>query len=140
MPFDRSKYPANWRKIRESILYRADNRCECRGVCGDSHDGGRCNVPNHAVIKRDPKRPAQWEEHHGCSLCLGGDPECSSRLVRVVLTIAHYPDRNPSNCSEMNLLCLCQRCHLRIDHVQHVRNARATRMKRKAAGTLRGIL
>ena len=140
MPVDYKLYPKNWRKIRESILCRADNRCECRGVCGDSHDGGRCNVPNHATIKRDPACPARWVEHHGCSLCLGGDPECSSRLVRVVLTIAHYPDPTPSNCDEGNLLALCQRCHLRVDHVQHVRNARTTRMGRKAAGYLRGVL
>lgn len=138
MPCDYSQYPANWRKIRESILRRAGERCECSGQCGDAHNGGRCNVPNGATVQRNPKQPAQWQEHHGCSLCLGGDPEC--RSIRVVLTIAHYPDPTPSNCAEFNLWAFCQRCHLRVDHVQHVRNARATRMKRKAVGHLRGVL
>lgn len=138
MPVDYKLYPKNWRKIRESILYRASNRCECSGQCGDAHAGGRCNAPNGATIKRNPERPAQWQEHHGCSLCLGGDPECHSILV--VLTIAHYPDPTPSNCSDENLFAGCQRCHLRVDHVQHVQSARATRMARKAVGTLRGIL
>lgn len=29
----------------------------------------------------------------------------------------HHLDRNPSNCAEWNLACLCQRCHLHMQHV-----------------------
>ena len=137
MPFDKKLYPADWNAIRARILDRSDGCCECRGACGSAHDGGRCNVPNYAVIKRDPKKLARWEIHSGCSLCLGGDSEC--KTTHVVLTIAHYPDRTPSNCDEGNLLTLCQRCHLLADKAQHMRNARATRMSRKAVGTLRGV-
>ncbi len=94
MPFDKKLYPADWNAIRARILDRSDGCCECRGACGSAHDGGRCNVPNYAVIKRDPKQPARWEIHRGCSLS---------------------------------------------DKAQHMRNARATRMSRKAVGTLRGV-
>ena len=136
MPFDRSKYPANWEAIRTRILGRADGCCECSGQCGDVHDGGRCNVPNSATIQRDPKRPAQWVKHHGCSLCLGGDPEC--RSVRVVLTCAHL-DHDKGD-DESRIIAACQRCHFLIDKAQHIENARKTRMRRKAIGFLRGVL
>lgn len=137
MPFDRSRYPKDWEAIRARILTRDEHQCACLGQCGDAHDGGRCNAPNGATIKRNPKHPAQWQEHHGCSLCLGGDPECRSILV--VLTIAHYPDPTPSNCDEGNLWACCQRCHLRMDRFQHARSAHTTRMNRKAVGYLRGV-
>jgi hypothetical protein len=29
MPIDYKKYPSNWKEIRERILKRAFNRCEC---------------------------------------------------------------------------------------------------------------
>lgn len=31
-PENRSRYPSNWKEIRQSILQRADNRCEFCGV------------------------------------------------------------------------------------------------------------
>lgn len=137
MPFDRRLYPSNWEQIRARILARDEHRCACLGQCGDAHDGGRCNVPNHAVIVRDERNPAAWARHVGCSLCLGGDPEC--RSIKVVLTIAHYPDPTPSNCADENLRALCNRCHLLTDKAQHIRNTRITRMGRKAIGMLPGM-
>jgi hypothetical protein len=137
MPVDYKLYPANWEQIRSRILTRDGHRCACAGQCGDSHDGGRCNVPNGATIQRDPECPARWVEHRGCSLCLGGDPEC--RSIKVVLTIAHYPDPTPSNCSDENLFAGCQRCHNLIDLPMRREHARATRMARKAVGYLRGV-
>lgn len=47
----------------------------------------------------------------------------------VVLTVAHL-DHDPRNCAAGNLRALCQRCHLRYDHAQHVAHARETRGRR----------
>ena len=49
-----------------------------------------------------------------------------------MLTVAHLNHDTTDNRDE-NLKAMCQRCHLRMDNELHVRNARATRMARKAA-------
>lgn len=55
---------------------------------------------------------------------------------RVVLTTAHL-DHNPANCTDDNLMALCQRCHLRYDAKMHALNAAITRRQRTiAAGQL----
>lgn len=36
-PENKSRYPSNWKDIRESILKRADNKCEFCGVENHSH-------------------------------------------------------------------------------------------------------
>ena len=41
MPVDWSRYPANWKDVRERILDRADHCCE------------RCGAPDRRVIVRD---------------------------------------------------------------------------------------
>lgn len=40
---------------------------------------------------------------------------------KVILTVAHL-DRDPSNNRFANLAALCQRCHIRYDQAQHIRN------------------
>jgi hypothetical protein len=136
MPMDQTKYPANWREVSRAIRERAGQRCECTGECGDEHTGQRCNAPNGETIRRDDRQPARWSLHGGCSLCLGGDPEC--RPVKVVLTVAHL-DHDPSHADPARLRALCQRCHLRLDRHQHAANAHATRRARKAVGELPGV-
>lgn len=37
---------------------------------------------------------------------------------KVVLTVAHL-DHTPENCSDENLMAMCQRCHLRYDQHHH---------------------
>jgi hypothetical protein len=32
MPIDYKKYPKDWKQIRQRILERADNKCECCGL------------------------------------------------------------------------------------------------------------
>lgn len=55
---------------------------------------------------------------------------------RVMLTVAHI-DHNTQNNDDGNLAALCQRCHLRHDIDQHVKNAALTRrQKRIDAGQL----
>lgn len=50
--------------------------------------------------------------------------------VKVVLTIAHL-DHTPENCDLDNLKALCQKCHLRYDHVHHLEEAAKTRKMAK---------
>ena len=63
----------------------------------------------------------------------------------MVLTVAHLnADGGPCQCEPhcgepSHLKAMCQRCHLRYDHVRHVRNARNTRRKRLAVGELPGV-
>lgn len=128
--------PKEWRAIRERILERADHRCECRGECGMAHqpneapeDYDRCSVPHGATIVRTTvANLSMWTKHDGCSLCLGGDPEC--RPVRVILTTAHL-DHDPTNNDDANLRAFCQLCHLRYDRHEHARNAASTRARKR---------
>ena len=84
-----------WRILREAILSRAENRCECTGECGNSHisknislgtSSNLCNRANGIVITG----------------------------VKVVLTIAHLCHR-PACKKPSHLKALCQGCHLRYD-------------------------
>ena len=49
---------------------------------------------------------------------------------KVVLTTAHL-DHDEGNGARENLAALCQRCHLRHDHKQHMANAARTRREKK---------
>ena len=121
---NKARYPANWLEIRKRILKRAGNRCECTGECGSPHSPtDYCGAPNGEVILRDRERPWYWTQD------LAYDNE-DTRAVKVVLTIAHL-DHQPENCSDDNLLALCQLCHLRLDRYEHARNAAQTRRKKK---------
>ncbi len=133
MPISREKkalYPKDWKAISKRIRFdRAGNRCECSGQCGE-HADRRCNAPNGEVVHR--RRGEPW------ILLLGGPFECRGTRwmppVKIVLTVAHHPDPNPSNCADDNLLAACQRCHLLIDRHEHAANAKATlSAKREAA-------
>ena len=104
-PENKSRYPANWKEIRRSVLERAQNMCEF------------CGIENHSIVER-------WRNtRHG---------EMELVEVKVVLTIAHM-DNIPEHCDMDNLKALCQRCHLRYDHQLHLENARKTRLAAKLA-------
>ena len=53
----------------------------------------------------------------------------------VVLTVAHL-DHQPENCSDENLLAMCQRCHLTYDAKHHAANASRTVRAAKAVADL----
>lgn len=95
MPCDYSKYPSNWREIRNGILLRAGG-----GEGGDPREGASCEwcgAFNHAL-----------------------HPVTGSR---VVLTIAHINDPSPMNVDSDNLAALCQKCHNTHDAPMRARNA-----------------
>lgn len=79
MPWDKSKYPKDWAKIRAAILQRANNRCEL------------CGVENHAFGYRDAD--GNFWRCEGIEL----EVACNDRkkIIQIVLTIAHWHD--PSN-------------------------------------------
>ena len=132
-PENKSRYPAEWKQIRASILDRAGYACE------------RCKAPNRTRIARGAGGDdgtymldsgavycAETGEHLGW--CRHSDYELA-RMVDVVLTIAHLY-HTPENCDPGNLRAWCQRCHLRYDAEHHATTARVTRRARKAIGDL----
>lgn len=132
-PENRGRYPGDWAAIRTRILARAGNCCE------------RCKAPNLTMIARGEGRHAgaymtddaeviDAETGEVLGQCRMSD-YAVSRMVRVVLTIAHL-DHTPENCSDDNLRALCQRCHLRYDAEHHRVNAQATRRARLARADL----
>lgn len=109
MPIDYSKYPKNWKWLSKHIIADAGNRCEL------------CYAPNGAVIYRDKGDLHPWRM---ADVLFADDPDY--KCTKVVLTV-HHIDCDKQNNVKQNLICLCQRCHLRLDLLRHMQNR-----KRKA--------
>jgi hypothetical protein len=110
---ERIRYPKDWKAISARIRARSGGRCECQGECG-------LHQPKVVDFYLQPRR---CEERHG-------EPAKWAK-GKIVLTVAHLGDPSPENCADDNLKAMCQRCHLRYDHPQHMANARATRRAKK---------
>jgi hypothetical protein len=63
MPWDRKRYPPDWKSIRQAILERAEGRCEgsriypdCRAVNGEPHPvtGSKVVLTCAHIIDPDP--------------------------------------------------------------------------------------
>lgn len=125
MPCDYLKYPTNWKEISRAVKERAGNRCEF------------CQVENEAIGARD-KTEKWWNEDdiHKMNSDLGfllfGE---FPKMIKIVLTVAHYPDPDPANCNESNLWCLCQKCHNQLDAPMRAKNAAVTRRKNRLTRT-----
>ncbi len=102
-PWDRKRYPPDWRELVAQVRARAAGRCECAGECG-LHPGRRCSEVQG--------EPALWARG------------------KIMLTTAHLDHDTTHNGLE-NLKAMCQRCHLRLDVPQHRRNAQSSRRARK---------
>jgi len=63
--------------------------------------------PNWPEIAQDVKKGADWK----CVRC-GHKHDIEAGYMLTV----HHMDMNPANCEWWNLLPLCQRCHLQIQH------------------------
>ena len=95
MPINYKDYPSNWKDIRRSIINRAKDRCEL------------CGAPNYVRVVRPDGLPQRWQ------LKQGGDHN-RGKWVKIILTV-HHIDSDKKNNHSLNLLCLCARCHLRLD-------------------------
>jgi hypothetical protein len=118
MPWDKKRYPKDWKLIVARMMMRAGGRCECTGECG--------------LHKTNPG-PRRCIERHG--------EDARWAKGKIVLTCAHLgtakPDGSPgdkhdkTDCLPENLKMMCQRCHLRYDIDEHVANGKRTREKKK---------
>lgn len=113
MPIDYNKYPKDWKEIRERILKRSKNKCEC------------CGLENHIVVSSYKKEgKTVWVEH---DLTQWMRANCPKR-VKVVLTIAHLDhDEENHNVKDNRLKAMCQLCHLRYDSEEKKRRLKDKR-------------
>lgn len=153
MPFDKKKYPQDWKKISIEIRARSGGRCECIGECGlhqpvlvwrvksrfPERKGERVEIVkrsrrmNSILVKFPDGFVAVTSGNYvrkKVRRCeeRNGEPARWAR-GKVVLTVAHLNHR-PMDCRPENLKALCQRCHLRYDAALHAENARKTRRRK----------
>jgi hypothetical protein len=111
MPMDRKLYPKNWEEIARLVKTQSNWTCE---LCGK--------------IRRRPgerlalfcKRINEWRA-------------VANKPQSFTLTCAHYPDRDPANCTRDNLIALCAPCHLTIDSRQHAQSRVTNRIEQQEA-------
>lgn len=134
MPCDYSKYPSDWKQIRERILKREHHCCKFCGI--NNHAGARwdeaAKVYERAVGNQYADAIGQGDHGYKASRMLvdhWNSIEEDPRWIVIVLTIAHLNHDTKDNRDE-NLAALCQRCHLNYDKELHITNARTTREKK----------
>jgi len=110
MPCDYKDYTANWKEIVKAILIRAEFRCEL------------CGAPHKEEVLRPFHFPQKWES----KLC--GQFLSSGKKVKIILTV-HHINANKQDNHPLNLIALCQRCHLKLDMKRHVENRKKNREK-----------
>lgn len=118
-PENKHLYPKNWKQIRQSILERANNKCEF------------CGVENYAEGYRDEEGKFVISE----GMQQEADALDGYKIIKIVLTIAHL-DHNPQNCNPENLRALCQKCHLNYD-LEHHKETRRNNKKLPLFGEIR---
>jgi 5-methylcytosine-specific restriction endonuclease McrA len=120
-PENAKLYPKNWPEIRARILERAGHRCEWPG----------CGVKNHDYGFRSDD--GQWHRVTPDTWLAFAAEHTGRKLIRIVLTIAHFPDPDPRNVADENLHAWCQRHHNRAD-VPHRTMGRTGRYQPRLEG------
>lgn len=125
-PENKDLYPSNWPEISRRIrVVRANNHCEA------------CGLKNYMIIKRLPlgqyRTPGAQEWDMIYSRIRNQHSNMTESLkhfgfTKVILTTAHL-NHNPENCSDNNLMALCQRCHNIYDRAHRNETMRTTRKK-----------
>ena len=117
-PENRSRYPANWKAIRDAVRARSGDCCE------GSPDFPDCRRPNGWLLNKrtgeltdDGQIAEAWEHADG------------DKVTKIVLTVGHL-DHQPEHNDMANLRHWCQRCHLHYDRHHHATNAYSTRKAR----------
>jgi hypothetical protein len=112
MPINYSRYPPHWKELRESVLIRAENKCEF------------CGKKNYSTVwavryRRRSKWYETFEEADEQPRTIESNKSGlipNPKPVKVILTIAHL-DHDETNHKVLihRLKALCQMCHLRYD-------------------------
>lgn len=120
MPIDYKKYPSNWKHIRERILKRAENKCECCGVENYKYifrgvlQGKEVYQDNEANIYDASNSNFLLQDYYAMIEPLS--KKQNQRAIKVVLTISHLDhDEENHNVTDDRLKAMCQLCHLRYD-------------------------
>jgi hypothetical protein len=103
MPFQKDRYPSNWKEISLQIRFRSGERCEWCGA-----ENGKPNPITGSKV-------VLTVAHLGVPYPDGTPGNKHDKL----------------DVREENLAALCQRCHLNFDRDEHRRNAAKTRYLRK---------
>lgn len=110
MPINYKDYPENWKQISAEIKKRGNDKCEL------------CYAPNGVDVYRlDNKHNFPW---YIASVEVPG-----YKKIKIILTV-HHIDGDKNNNDPLNLISLCQRCHLRLDLFKHVRKRKLSRAKK----------
>ncbi len=85
--------------------------------------------PDWEEIALAVKERAGWKcQECGKQCRRPGEPFDTQRRT---LTVAHFPDPDPMNVSDENLIALCAPCHMRRDAPLHGKRAAATRYAKR---------
>jgi hypothetical protein len=135
MPIRKQDYPPDWAQISLEVRSDAGWRCEWWGAPNKTVISRAGRVVNANQYRKD------WVEvivvYEEALKCYESTEKMSWKrlrfhgLTRIVLTTAHL-DRNTANNDRGNLAALCQRCHLKHDVYQHIRNRRYGRDHEKS--------
>jgi len=135
-PENRARYPADWLRIRERVMRRAQNKCEECGVPNYQLGGRTRDGRWHKALPLGERAlRLEWPSPGTHAWCSDGKHEALLRIVKIVCTTAHL-DHTPENCDNSNLRFWCQRCHLLYDRQQHAQTAYTTRRAGRAVGDL----
>jgi len=111
MPINYKEYPENWKWLSKQIIADAGNKCEM------------CYAPNGCVVIRSAgKCEYPWYIYKDGPLL------SDEKLTKIVLTV-HHIDGDKMNNSKQNLICLCQKDHLRLDLCKHLANRKRNKAK-----------
>lgn len=114
MPIDYKDYNKNWKKISKGIIEdRAENQCE---LCFVYNRDKGYRLKNGQFIEVGEK--CTKATHNGRFV----------KIIKIVLTV-HHIDFDNKNDNPLNLLALCQRCHLRLDIAKKIKNRKAKKVK-----------
>lgn len=134
-PENRSRYPADWKAIRDAVRLDAELRCEHEGCTARQYAVGFWRLIEGVHVWDECIAPATTysEARQAAAELFESRGDLSEKPIVIVLTVAHL-NHEPEDCSRANLRCMCQRHHLAHDAEHHRANAQATR--RAKAGTL----
>lgn len=124
-------YPIDWPAISHWVRFkRAKGRCE------------RCGRPDGTRIEQlvdgrwYDRQEGRWRDDQGLDAAWPDAIEYAAHQRKKIHLSAAHLDHNPSNSKPNNLMALCQRCHLRHDRPEHIKQRRTTSLLRRALGDL----